>query len=76
MAVNNGQVSKLLDAAIKTQASVDRQVSWNGKILHQMIIERFDSLTKVLRKTISSGRGSLRSTRKYSNVIRPCQRLQ
>ena len=48
MAVNNDQITKLIEATVKTQTSIDHQVNQTGEILQETIIERFDALSEDL----------------------------
>jgi hypothetical protein len=44
LAVNNGQLQKLIEATVDTKNSIDQQVSQVSKLLHEAIKERFDAL--------------------------------
>ena len=48
MAINNEQISRLINATVSTQASIDRQVSQAGDFLREAIARRFDALPKEL----------------------------
>ncbi|MDA8241850.1 MAG: hypothetical protein M0Z67_15985 [Nitrospiraceae bacterium] len=48
MAINNEQISRLINATVSTQASIDRQVSQAGDFLRGAIARRFDALPKEL----------------------------
>ncbi len=44
LAINNDQVKQLIEATIKTQTSIDDQVSQVSDLLHEAITTRFDTL--------------------------------
>ncbi|MDA8106566.1 MAG: hypothetical protein M0Z71_14465 [Nitrospiraceae bacterium] len=48
MAINNEQISRLINATVSTQALIDRQVSQAGDFLREAITRRFDALPQEL----------------------------
>lgn len=48
LALSNDQISRLLETAIKTQTSIDQQVSQTSEILREAITKRFDALSEEL----------------------------
>lgn len=48
LGLNNDQVSRLLETAIKTQTSIDQQVNQSDELLRETINKRFDALSEEL----------------------------
>lgn len=46
LAINNDQIKQLIESTIKTQTSIDQQVSQVSDLLREAITERFDALSE------------------------------
>jgi hypothetical protein len=44
LAINNDQIKQLIESTVKTQTSIDQQVSQVSDLLSEVITERFDAL--------------------------------